>query len=75
MDIGLKPDRAALGEGEKPAYVHTLSLRLTTNQYRRLRRFVMDQEDKLGHRLTHQAVLEAALYEFLERKAAATAPH
>lgn len=50
----------------KPAYVHTLSLRLTDKGYRRLRHFVVEQEDRLGHRLTHQAVLESALYHFLD---------
>jgi len=42
-------------------YAHTLSLRLTAEQYRRLRRFVADQEDKTGKRATHQAIIEAAL--------------
>ena len=54
------------GEGKR-AYVHTLSLRLTTNQYRRLRRFVAHNEDKAGQRITHQSVLEMALREFLDR--------
>lgn len=59
-------DRGSMEMG-RPAYVHTLSVRLTNHEYRRLRRFVAMQEDKLGRRLTHQAVLEAALYQFLER--------
>ena len=50
-------------------YVHTLSLRLTAGDYRRLRRFAAIQEDRLGRRITHQAVLEAALNQFLEAKA------
>jgi hypothetical protein len=52
---------------EKRAYVHTLSLRLTGEQYRRLRRFVTTHEDRTDQRITHQAVLEAALAEYLDR--------
>lgn len=52
---------------DKRAYVHTLSLRLTNNQYRQLRRFVAQYEDQLGQRITHQSVLENALKEFLDR--------
>jgi len=48
-------------------HVHTLSLRLSDQDYRRLRRFVAVEEDKSGRRLTHQAVLETALRQFLER--------
>jgi hypothetical protein len=46
---------------ERRTYVHMLSLRLTEEQYRRLRRFVMNHEERTGQRTTHQAVLEAAL--------------
>ena len=52
---------------EKRAYVHTLSLRLTSEQYRRLRRFVTTHEDRTDQRITHQAVLEAALSDYLDR--------
>ncbi len=52
---------------DKRAYVHTLSLRLTGEQYRRLRRFVTAHEDRTGQRITHQAVLETALAEYLDR--------
>jgi len=52
---------------DKTAYAHTLSVRLTNNQYRRLRRFVAHEEDKVGRRITHQTVLEMALREFLDR--------
>jgi hypothetical protein len=48
-------------------YAHTLSLRLTAEQYRRLRRFVADQEEKTGKRATHQAIIEAALDEYLSK--------
>ena len=51
-------------------YAHTLSLRLTADQYRRLRRFVADQEEKQGKRATHQAIIEAALDEYLTKAGA-----
>lgn len=51
-------------------YAHTLSLRLTADQYRRLRRYVADQEDKTGKRATHQAIIEAALDEYLSSRSA-----
>jgi hypothetical protein len=47
--------------------VHTLSLRLTSEQSRRLRKFVTTHEDKTDQRLTHQAVLETALADYLDR--------
>jgi hypothetical protein len=52
------------------AYAHTLSLRLSATQYRRLRRYVAAQEDQTGRRLTHQAIIEAALSEYLDRQGA-----
>ena len=55
--LPLSPDRRA--------YTHTLSLRLTDDQYRRLRRYVIGHEDRTGQRMTHQAVLEAALADYL----------
>lgn len=45
----------------------TLSVRLDHEQYRRLRRFVTSHEDQTGQRVTHQAILEIALAEYLER--------
>ena len=57
---------------EKHAYIHTLSLRLTGEHYRRLRRFVTGYEERTGQRITHQAVLEAALSEYLDRHNVAT---
>jgi hypothetical protein len=57
----------ALEGDEKRSYVHTLSLRLTSEDYRRLRRFVTAHEDRTDRRLTHQAVLEAALADYLDR--------
>jgi hypothetical protein len=58
---------AALPGLEKRAYVHTLSLRLTGEQYRRLRKFVTAHEEKTNQRITHQAVLETALGDYLDR--------
>ena len=52
----------------RQGYVHTLSLRLTGEQYRRLRRFVTGHEERTEQRITHQAVLEAALGDYLGRQ-------
>ena len=49
------------------AYAHTLSQRLTAEQYRRLRRFVADQEDRTRRRITHQYIIETALDDFLSK--------
>jgi hypothetical protein len=54
-------------EGGAKGYAHTLSLRLTAEQYRRLRRFVADQEEKHGKRATHQTIIEAALDQYLTK--------
>lgn len=61
---------AATDAAGPKGYAHTLSLRLTTDQYRRLRRFVADQEDKTGKRATHQAIIEASLDEYLTKRSA-----
>ena len=50
------------------AYSHTLSLRLTGEQYRQLRRFVTRHEERTEQRITHQAVLEAAVDRYLDRQ-------
>ena len=47
--------------------VHALSVRLDHAQYRRLRRFATGHEARTGQRITHQAILEVALAEYLER--------
>lgn len=49
-------------------YAHTLSLRLTAEQYRRLRRYVARMEDDGHGRVTHQSVIETALGEYLDRQ-------
>lgn len=49
-------------------YAHTLSLRLTAEQYRRLRRYVAKVEDEGHGRVTHQSVIETALGEYLDRQ-------
>jgi hypothetical protein len=50
--------------GQK-GYAHTLSLRLSAEDYRGLRRYVADQEEKTGRRITHQSLLEGLLRSFL----------
>jgi hypothetical protein len=68
---GESPSSAtALTDGGAKGYAHTLSLRLTADQYRRLRRFVADQEEKTGKRATHQAIIEAALDDYLTKAGA-----
>jgi hypothetical protein len=57
--------------GEPPrVYAHTLSLRLTNEEYRRLRRFVARIEEDRSVRLTHQAIITAALAAFLDKEGA-----
>jgi hypothetical protein len=56
----------ALGP-ELKAYAHTLSLRMTAEEYRRLRRFIAAEEERAGRRTTHQAVIMAALGEWLDK--------
>ena len=65
-----RPPAAAPDAPAPKGYAHTLSLRLTSDQYRRLRRYVADQEDKTGKRTTHQAIIEAALNEYLTSRSA-----
>ena len=60
------PDQPEDGPVSK-AYAHTLSLRLTADQYRRLRRYVAASEDRHGRRITHQAIIEAALADYLSK--------
>jgi hypothetical protein len=69
---GTEPTRgpAAPAESGDKGYAHTLSLRLTAERYRRLRRYVADQEEKTGKRATHQAIIEAALDEYLTKAGA-----
>jgi hypothetical protein len=59
-------------EGDVPGRrgdVHALSVRLDHTQYRRLRRFATGHEARTGERITHQAILQNALAEYLERHA------
>ena len=44
-----------------------LSVRLENDRYRRLRRFVTSHENRTSQRVTHQAIFEIALAEYLER--------
>ncbi len=47
-------------------YAHTLSLRLKADGYRKLRRYVAEQEEKTGKRITHQSLIENLLLNFLD---------
>jgi hypothetical protein len=63
-------DARTAREGDAPKRrgdVRALSVRLDDEQYRRLRRFVTRHEDQTGQRVTHQAILEIALAEYMER--------
>jgi hypothetical protein len=66
---GTDPTQSAIAppDGGAKGYAHTLSLRLTADQYRRLRRYVADQEEKTGKRATHQAIIEVALDDYLTK--------
>ena len=57
---------APIAQGAKN-YAHTLSLRLTAEQYRRLRRYVARAEDEGQGRVTHQSIIEAALADYLDQ--------
>ncbi len=64
----VEPARPQTPTTTSKAYAHTLSLRLTAEQYRRLRRFVAAREDAIGERMTHQGIIEAALSAYLDRE-------
>ena len=64
-DAPQSPSVAPAGAGK--GYSHTLSFRLTSDGYRRLRRFVAEQEAQSGKRTTHQAVIEEALDDYLNK--------
>jgi len=62
------PAHAPAAPGTKmKAYAHTLSLRLTAEQYQRLRGYVREQEATTGQRFAHQTIIETALTEWLDR--------
>jgi hypothetical protein len=66
--MAIRDARIARGDtGKKRAELRALSVRLDGAQYRRLRRFVTNHEDRTSQRITHQAILEIALAEYLER--------
>jgi len=60
------PSSPAAADDRAP-YAHTLSMRLTMDQYRRLRRWAAAEEERTGRRITHQAVVGVAVAEFLEK--------
>jgi hypothetical protein len=61
------PVTSTPAKGASKAYAHTLSLRLSAEGYRRLRRYVAAEEDRTKQRLTHQAIIEAALTDWLDQ--------
>ena len=67
---GEEPNEPAAAGAVARGYGHTLSYRMTAEQYRRLRRFVAEQEEKTGKRTTHQAIIEAAVEDWLTRAGA-----
>lgn len=48
-------------------YAHTLSLRLTADQYGELRSIARRIEDEQGGRATHQSIIEAALTDYFAK--------
>jgi hypothetical protein len=70
MSVGFRRNRAATEVQvlERPPHVHTLSMRLNAEQYQRLRRFVTREQDRIGRRVSYQAIVETALTEFLDRR-------
>jgi len=64
------PAPASTAGGGQPlkAYMHTISLRQTNADYRRLARFCADESDRTGQRVTKQTVIEAALARYLDER-------
>jgi hypothetical protein len=65
--LGRQTKNPGIQATEKTALL-TLSVRLSSEQYRRLRRFVRSFEDQTGQLRMQQVVLDAALAECLNRK-------
>jgi hypothetical protein len=59
------PSPATAADSGAKGYAHTQSLRLTSDGYRSLRRYVAEQEEKAGKRITHQSLIENLLLTFL----------
>jgi hypothetical protein len=57
-----KKTRAAV-----PKDIHVMTIRVPAERYRRLRQFAIKQEQKSGERITHQAIMDTALVEYLDR--------
>jgi hypothetical protein len=66
--LGRQAQKPDIPLGEK-TYPHTLSLRLSSEQYRRLRRFVISFEDQTGQLRMQQAILRAALEAYFDQNA------
>lgn len=58
------PTRAAAGK----EYTHTVSLRQSNADYRRLARFCADESDRTGQRVTKQMIIETALARYLDER-------
>lgn len=68
LDLPAPPSTpAVLYGGKMKTYAHTLSLRLTSDHYAALRQHAIRHETKTGDRLSHQAIIESALTEWLKR--------
>lgn len=62
--IAIRDARAARDRKDR-AGIRVVRLRLDAGQYRRLRRFIDEYVDDTGQPVTQQAVLQAALTEYL----------
>jgi hypothetical protein len=58
---------AAVGQPLKE-YTHTVSLRQSNADYRRLARFCADESDRTGQRVTRQMVIETALARYFDER-------
>jgi hypothetical protein len=61
--------RCATAEGDMAcnALPYIIAALREAHQYRRLRRWAAAEEERTGRRITHHAVFEAALAEFLDK--------
>jgi hypothetical protein len=66
--LGRQAQNPDIHLGENPR-LHCLSLRLSSEQYRRLRRFVTSFEDQTGQVRMQQAILKAAIEDYFDRNA------
>jgi hypothetical protein len=62
------PDTAPAEVSARKEYAHTLSLRLTAEEFRRLRLYIVRLEERTGQQASQQEILKTALAEYLTRK-------